>query len=144
MSAKAALRAVWVADAAVTDLVGADSIVSGVQPQGAALPYVTLMLVSAEDRHMLENIDQEFVTATVQATVAASTDRQREAIIQTLRNSVRKVSYPRDFTSDDGAINAMTGITIHTGARGPDFMNETGTFHVGTQDFDLKYTETIS
>jgi hypothetical protein len=137
MDPETVLWAVLSADSGVQALIAQDSLAPHVLPEGTPLPYCSLALVNENTFEELKRGNTRFVRASVQANVAAATWDQRVAAMKAVRDAGDTVLYP------ELDLAGVSGVTIHLGPRGPSFMNAEGTFHLGTQDFDVRYTETI-
>lgn len=132
MDGVAAVRVALVADAPLIALVPAARIVAGVLPQGATLPAIALQSISKNDRNIPNPGVYRHVQERVQVTVLAKTYPSQQQILR----AVRKAAADKFPT-----VTGLTQVTIHTLTAGPDFMNEEASIHIGSQDFNVTYSE---
>lgn len=121
------------ADSGVTALVPTQRIVAGVLTQGAALPSISVTLISTVDLNLPTPGATRFVTERVQVTVLAPTyKRQREVLAAVKRAAADRLNVP---------VTGIGNVSIHTDSAGPDFMNEDASIYLGSIDFRVKFTE---
>lgn len=128
----AALQQQFTGNAALLALVPEERIGAGVFPQGTALPYVSLSLVSSVDRNLPSPGVKRRVQDRVQATVAASDYEQLREVMKAVK----------DAAADSApAVDGISEVTIHSLGAGPDFMDEAATIYLGSRDFRVWYNE---
>ncbi|CDO37146.1 DUF3168 domain-containing protein [Novosphingobium sp. KN65.2] len=133
MNGVVAIRQLLIADAALTALVPATRIQGGVLPQGTALPSVSITTVSGVDRNIPSPGATRHVTDRIQATVLAANYPSLLAVM----DAVKKASADKFPT-----VSGISNVVVHTDGEGPDFMDETASIYLRTQDFRVSYTET--
>jgi hypothetical protein len=127
-----ALRAVLVADGPLTVMVPAVSIVQGPLGKGIT-PGISLESLSVVDLNIPAPGTFRWVRERVQATVVAPTNDERTDILRALKKAGADKRLP--------TVAGLTGVTIHTDGKGPDFMIEDPQLYLGSQDFMVKYNE---
>lgn len=132
MNGVAAVRSVFVANAALIALVPAARIVAGVLPQGTALDAISITSVSSVDRNIPNPGAYRHVMERVQVTVMASTYPRLKAILKAARVAAADLMPP---------ITGLLSVTIHTDSTGPDFMNDEASIYLQSQDFKVTYSE---
>lgn len=121
-------------DAALLALVPLTRIGAGVFPQGTALPYVSLSLISSVDRNLPSPGNQRRVQDRVQATVAAESYEQLRGVMKAVK----------DAAADKVPTVAGLGqVVVHSLGAGPDFMDEAASIHLGSRDFRVWYNEPV-
>ena len=133
MNGVEALRAVLVADAAVTALVPADRIVEGVEGLGLQLPAIVLESLSDMDVNISSPGDRVFVSERVQATVLAATNDQRTDVLA----AVKRAGAHKRFSEFGG----LTNLTIQTAGKGPSVMSDSPRIYSRNQDFMVRFNE---
>lgn len=128
----AIIRALLVADPAVTALVPASRIGAGVMPQGTALPYLSIQSISSDDRNIIAPVATRHVTERVQVTAVGATYATMKAALR----AVKKACADKLPT-----VAGVAHIVVHTAGAGPDFMDEAATLHIGSRDFRVSYNE---
>lgn len=131
MSGAAIARQLLVARTALTALVPSARIISGVIPQGTALPCISVTEVSSTDRQTVKGQPVIKVTERVQITVMAADYVSCKQVIAQARKACRNVV---------GSIGAYSGITCHLDSKGPDFTSEAG-FCAQSQDVRITFNE---
>lgn len=131
MDGVTAVRAVLIADGAMTALVPATRIMAGVLPQKTALPGITLQSISTNDRNIPNPGAYRHVRERVQATILAKTDPSRTAAKLALRKAC-DAKYPE--------VDGLIRVTVHLGPGGPEFMNEEASLYLATQDLMVTYS----
>jgi len=132
MDGVTALRAALAGDAALTALVPPARISGGVQPQGTALPAISLAQVSGIGNTPLAKGATRRRVERVQATVLAKTYPELRAL---LKEVVHAADHARP------AVSGITDVLVLYDSDGPDFMDEMASIYLGTRDFMVSYTE---
>lgn len=133
MSAVSIVRELLVNASSVTALVPIDRIISGVVPQGTALPCLALTeVVTVEVPTIDANSPTVLVDGRVQITILA----QKYTVQKQLLTLVRKAcNYER------GTIAGYDVVSVRRLANGPDFGNREAGIHMQTIDFSVVYDE---
>lgn len=134
MDGTAAVVVALLADSGVVGLVPATQIMGGVIPQDTALPAISVGRVSVMLRRTLKKQTVTHVAERVQVTVLAS-DYDRQAEIQKAVVKACHAKFP--------AVDGIDRVTIHHESGGPDFMNESASIYLGSEDFRVTYNEAI-
>lgn len=134
MNGVIAVRQLLVGHAALTALVPAARIATGVLPQGTALPAISITSVSSVDRNILQPGARRHVTERVQVTVLASTYPSQKGI----QAAVKAAAADQMPT-----VSGISDVVVHTDGAGPDFMNEEASIYLGTQDFRISFNQLI-
>lgn len=133
MSAIKIIRALLVADSALTALVPAARVVAGIPAQGIALPLIALTEVSRVDRNLIKGAPTSRSTSRVQVTVMAATYPAQKALLGAVRHAARdKV----------GTLSDLSNVAIQLDGTGPDFMDTEAYIFQQGQDFRVSFTET--
>lgn len=133
MSGVKAIVSLLTGNAALTAVVPAARIMAGVLPQGTALPHCSVMRVSATDLNIPTPATKRQVRELVQVTVLAATYPQQQQVLALVKKAAADQLYP--------TVSGISGVTVHTAGAGPDFMDETASIYIGTQDFTVIYNE---
>jgi hypothetical protein len=132
MSAVRIIRALLVADSALTALVPANRIVAGIPAQGVALPLIALTEISRVDRNLVKGSTTSRSSSRVQFTVMATSYPAQKALLAAVRHAAR---------SKVGTLSGVSNAAVHLDGTGPDFMdNETAIYQQG-QDFMVSFNE---
>lgn len=132
MDGVAVVRQLLVADADLLELVPTSRIQAGALPQGVALPALSITTVSSVDRNLMNALDYRHVSERVQVSVLAATYPQMKQVLRAVR-----VAAADQFPTVTGLLH----VTVHTDGLGPDFMNESASIYVTSQDFRVTYSE---
>lgn len=107
-------------------------VIAGVVPLGTPLPAVSVASVSSVDRNLLAPGVTRRVTERVQVTGMAATYPAMKAIMAAVK---------RAGADQMPAVAGVTDVVIHTDSAGPDFMDESASIYLGTQDFRISFNE---
>lgn len=132
MDGVAILRAILVADNALTTLVPKERISAGVLGLGTELDAISITRVSGVDLNMPSPGPDRHVTERVQATALAATYPKLRSILKAIKAAA---------ADHVGAIAGAADVTVHTDVAGPDFMDDQASIHMGSQDFIVGFTE---
>jgi hypothetical protein len=128
----AVLRALLIADEAMTSAVPAERIIGGTLPVGTALDAISITRISVVDRNVPSPGAQRHVTERVQISALAATYPRCKAVLRAAKKACA------DYIGD---VADVTEVTVHTAGAGPDFMDEQASIHMGSQDFIVGYNE---
>jgi hypothetical protein len=132
MSAVKIIRALLVADTALTTLVPASRIVAGVPPLGTVLPLIALTEISRVDHNLVKGAATSRSTARVQVTVMAANYIAQKSLLAAVRHAARdKV----------GALSGFANAAVQLDGTGPDFMDAEADIYQQGQDFKVSFTE---
>lgn len=133
MSAVKAIRALLVAASPITAICPAARIISGVVPQGTAMPAISLLHVSTVPfARMDAQAEFNIVTSRVQVTIMASSYPG----VKPLLDAVRKAcNYQR------GVLAGVDVVSIVRDTVGPDFSNDEASIYYQTIDFKVTFHE---
>ena len=132
MSGLIIARNLLVNRSALTALVPALRIISGVVPQGTALPVISLMDISSTDRDTLTRAAFIKVTDRVQITVMAATYPAVKQVMAEVRKACRNLT---------GTVGNFAGITCRLDGKGPDFNEPDAGFCMQSQDTLVTFNE---
>lgn len=132
MSAVKIIRALLVADSALTALVPAARIIAGVLPQGTALPAVAVTEVSRITRNILKAGAYAQSTSRVQVSVMATTYPQQKQLLGAVRHACR---------DRIGTVAGVANVSVLLDSAGPDFNDPDTGFFMQSQDFEVSFTE---
>lgn len=130
MSDVKAVRFLLANNATLTAQVPASRIVSGILPQGAALPAIAVTHVSTVRTQMVASASGVCISR-VQVTIFAATYATQKSIMALIRAAL-----PRSR----GTVNGVAIESIIPDVEGPDFTDESG-IYMGSIDFSVTYTE---
>lgn len=132
MSAVKIIVNLLTAYAPLTALTTTSRIVAGVIPQGSALPAVAITEVSSTDNNIPNQGATRHVKSRVQVTVLAANYPSQKTLI----------GYVRKACADQiGTIAGVSGVTVHTDSKGPDFNDPDAGFYMQSQDFMVGFNE---
>lgn len=131
MNGVVAVRTLLVNSAALTALVPATRIITGVIPQDMTLPAISLSDVSGVDLQTLDETGDRFTTDRVQVTVMAD-DYLSLIDILAKAKSAADAKFP--------TVSGLSNVVVRTDGQGPYFMNDAASIHMKTQDFRVSYT----
>jgi hypothetical protein len=133
MSAVKVIRALLVASGPVVALVPAAQIVSGVAPQGIALPAMSITEVSSVPVSAIDaQAEFSLVTSRVQVTLMA----KDYPSIKTVMEMARKAC---NFAR--GTIAGVSVVSVVRDTVGPDFSDDAVPIHFQSIDFKVTYHE---
>ena len=133
MSAVKIIRALLVADAALTALVPASRIVTGIPAQKMALPLIALTEISRTDRNLIKGSTTSLSISRVQVTVMAANYPAQKTLLAAVRHAARdKV----------GTLSGLANVAVHLDGTGPDFIDTETSIYQQGQDFRVSFTET--
>ena len=132
MSGVQIVRAKLTGNASVLAIVPLARIYGGVVPQGTALPCIGITEVSSVDRNTLSGESVIHVTERIQVTVMTADYVKQKALMALIRSACR------NFV---GTVGSITGVSIHTDSKGPDFSDPEAGFCMQTQDFRVGFNE---
>lgn len=136
MSGAAVVRAVLVANGALTALVPATKIIADeIAPQGTALPFILLQQISGVDFKPVTLGATIHTRKRVQVEIHATTAPQRLAIKQALRSCLLSDQRP--------TVAGYNLVTLHTEGEGPDFTSDDPFMRIGEQDVLVTYSEAV-
>ena len=133
MNGVKAIVSLLTGNAALTVIVPAARIMAGVLPHGAPFPQCSVMRVSATDLNIPAPADKRMVRELVQVTVLAANYPQQHQVLGLVKKAAADRLNP--------TVGGISGVTVHTAGAGPDFMDETASIYIGTQDFTVIYSE---
>lgn len=131
MNGVATIRQLLVADSGVTTLVPSTRIAAGVMPQGTALPAISITSVASNDRNLPSPGATKHIVERVQVTILASKYPETKTILAAVRTACMD-KFP--------TVSGLSNVTVHTDSTGPDFMNDTASIYITTQDFRVTFT----
>jgi hypothetical protein len=132
MSGPAIVRALLVADGAVTAAVPAARIQGGVLPEGIALPAIGVMTVSFIERKTVNTQTKARVTERVQVSVLAADYPTAKGIVPKVRKACRNKRSAAGYT----------GVLVTLEDEGPDIRAQDTGIYMKSQDFLVTYDET--
>ena len=132
MSGVRIIGALLAAHAPLTNVVPVARIKGGALPGSIVLPAIVLTTISAVDLHMVTQGSSRRVTERVQVTIAAPDYETQKAVIVLIRKAC---SYQR------GDIAGATAVSVLTDTLGPDFMDESASIYLQSQDFKVSFNE---
>lgn len=134
MDGVAAVRSVLVADGAMTALVPAARIFAGPAPVGTALPFLMMESISKTDRNIPAPAATRHVRERVQVSAVGLNYPQQKQLLRAVRHAAAdKINV---------SVTDLSAVTIHTDSAGPDFYDADYAGWRGSQDFQIRYTET--
>lgn len=126
------IRALLVAEPTVTSAIPPARIGAGMMPQGTALPWLSLSLVSSVDRNIPAPGAKRNVADRVQVTVAAA----KYDDVATILAAVKTACADKRPASAIASEVAVLGL-----GRGPDFSDAAASIYLGNRDFQVTYNE---
>lgn len=126
------IRDLLKAHAPLVVVVPASRIASGPLPVGTTLPAITIGRISGNDENIVSPGANRHVTERIQVTGLAATFPALVDMMKLVRKSAA------DFV---GSISGAEDVTVHTGAAGPDFMDDQANIYMRSQDFIVGFTE---
>lgn len=136
MSGPVVVRAVLVANGALTALVPATKIIADeIAPQGTALPFILLQQISGVDFKPVTLGATIHTRKRVQIEIHATTATQRLAIKQAVRACLLSDQRP--------TVAGYNLVTLHTEGEGPDFTSDEPFMRIGEQDVLVTYSESV-
>jgi hypothetical protein len=136
MSGSAIIRALLVADSAVTAAIPAARIKSGVLDEGTQLPAIGIVTVSFVERKTVKTEAKVRVTERVQVSILAADYASVKALPPKVRKACRNKR-----SSGSTTIDNCTGVLVMVDSEGPDIRAETIGAHMKSQDFLVTYDE---
>lgn len=118
--------------APVVAVVPVGRIISGVIPQGTALPAIGITEISGTDRNTLAPAAQVMVTQRVQITCMAKGYVPLKELIQLVRRACR---------NRIGTVGAFARVTCRLDGRGPDFADPAAEICMQSQDVLITFHE---
>lgn len=107
-------------------------IISGIIPQGTALPCISLLDISSTDRHTLAAGSSIKVTERVQITVMGATYQAVKSTLALVRKACRNKA---------GTVGVYTLVTCRLDGKGPDFSDPVAGFSMQSQDTLITFNE---
>jgi hypothetical protein len=105
---------------------------AGVLPRGTTLPAISITKVSGMDRNTVRKEATRRVTERIQVTFLAANYPDMKDGLRLVRTALA------DYIGD---VADAEQVTIHTDSAGPDFMDDSASIHMGSQDFMVGFNE---
>lgn len=131
-SAVKAVRALLVANPALTAVVPPDSIGTGRFQEGTQLPAVIVAHVSTTWRTAVKREAKDFGRSRIQVTVFARTYPDQDAVQKLVR---------RALPPTRGVVNGVELDSIQPGGDGPDMRDDQAGIFMGMSDFFVTFNE---